>query len=154
MLDHLIRTQGLPLVITVVLGFAIFYVMRVAYAMREGVGWWLRASVVAGVVFIMARAFLPTFRFSPGDTQVFSFAAAVAAIAFTPKRSRYIPADIKRKVVTRDLKGKKYDSKKHHIDHIWPHSRGGSNTGDNLRVIGKKENLRKGARKPGLTDWL
>jgi 5-methylcytosine-specific restriction endonuclease McrA len=44
--------------------------------------------------------------------------------------------------------------RKHHIDHIWPHSAGGSNTVDNLRVIPKKKNLRKGAKKPKLKDLL
>ena len=77
------------------------------------------------------------------------------AIAFLRrKRSRHIPASVKRAVIARDLKGKKYDSRKHHIDHKWAFARGGSHTTDNLRVIGKKENLKKGARRPGLWDMF
>jgi hypothetical protein len=70
------------------------------------------------------------------------------------KRSRHIPAAVRKAVIARDLKGKKYDSRKHHIDHKWAFARGGSHTRDNLRVIGKKENLRKGSRKPGLWEMF
>jgi 5-methylcytosine-specific restriction endonuclease McrA len=55
-------------------------------------------------------------------------------------------------VIERDLKGQKYDPKKHHIDHVWPYSRGGSSTEDNLRVLDKGENLKKGSKKPRIKD--
>src|ERR1039457_6110967 len=70
------------------------------------------------------------------------------------KRSRYIEKATKRAVIARDLKGEQYDSKTHHIDHVWPHSKGGSQTSDNLRVIPKKKNLQKGAKRPGLRDMF
>ena len=50
------------------------------------------------------------------------------------------------------MKGEKFDPKKHHVDHVWPFSRGGSHTADNLRVIEKKKNLRKGAKRPRMQE--
>jgi hypothetical protein len=38
---------------------------------------------------------------------------------------------------------------KHHVDHVWLYSRGGSNTVDNLRgLFSRTENLRKIAERP------
>jgi len=68
------------------------------------------------------------------------------------KRSRYISQSTRRAVIERDLNGEEYDSQRHHIDHRWPHARGGSNTIDNLRVIEKRKNLQKGAKRPRMRD--
>ena len=62
-------------------------------------------------------------------------------------RKRAIPKRIRASVIARDLGGKPFDSSKHHIDHVWPFSKGGSHTAENLRVLDKKENLKKGARR-------
>ena len=67
-------------------------------------------------------------------------------------RKRTIPLRVRQAVKARDLGNTPFDPDKHHIDHIWPFSRGGSHTPDNLRVIAKKENLRKGAKRPRLHD--
>jgi hypothetical protein len=79
-----------------------------------------------------------------------------AALVRAKSRSRHIPARIKREVIARDFKGREdeYDSRKHHIDHKWAFARGGGNTHDNLRVIDKKKNLKKGAKRPGLIDMF
>jgi len=68
------------------------------------------------------------------------------------RRSRYIRKSVKRAVISRDLKGEEYDSTKHHLDHVWPFSKGGSNTTDNLRVIEKEKNLKKGAKRPRMRE--
>jgi 5-methylcytosine-specific restriction endonuclease McrA len=85
-------------------------------------------------------------------------AIAGAVIVFVSKssigRSRYIPAGIKRAVIARDLKGEKFDSTKHHIDHIWPFVLGGGNTLDNLRVVERARNLKKGKKRPRLREML
>jgi hypothetical protein len=67
-------------------------------------------------------------------------------------RKRTIPLRVRQAVKARDLGNTPFDPDKHHIDHIWPFSKGGSHTPDNLRVIAKKENLRKGAKRPRLRD--
>jgi hypothetical protein len=154
MLDQLVDTYGLDVVAAVAAGLALFYVVHALYAAREGIRWFLRAALLAAVAFAFGMAVLPEFDFSKSDTELLSGFAAVTVFALTPKRSRYIPAGVKRKVIARDLKGGKYNSKKHHIDHIWPFASGGSSTADNLRVISKKKNLRKGAKKPSLRDWF
>ncbi len=64
------------------------------------------------------------------------------------KYSRRIPADIRRRVIERDLKGEPFDPNRHQIDHIVPFSRGGGHTMDNLRVVERSRNLQKGARMP------
>jgi len=75
--------------------------------------------------------------------------AGAAVIAMQPKRSRYIPAAERRKARARfELNGEKYNSKKHHYHHDVPFALGGSNTSDNLRVIKKRENLKRGAKPP------
>ena len=90
---------------------------------------------------------------APKQEQV--VAGFVALVFFTKfqsrKRSRYISKSVKRAVIARDLQ-EEYDSAKHHIDHVWPFSKGGSHTTDNLRVIEKKKNLKKGAKRPRMRD--
>src|ERR1700680_5046316 len=103
--------------------------------------------------FIAAGALLAAIHWNGQGIRIGSYIGMCIAVASTPRRSRYIRASVRHKVLARDLQGERYDSRKHHIDHIWPHSRGGSNTGDNLRVLSKKENLRKGAREPKMRDW-
>lgn len=80
-------------------------------------------------------------------------AGGIRALRNRPRRrSRNIPKRIRQAVIARDLKGKQFDPAKHHIDHRWPFSRGGSHTTDNLRVIEKKANLQKGSKRPRLWD--
>jgi len=68
-------------------------------------------------------------------------------------RSRYIASSTKRAAIAQfERKGGKYDSSKHHFDHIWPFSRGGSHSLENVRIIEKRMNLRKGARNPRFRD--
>ena len=90
--------------------------------------------------------------FKGSEATVAAYIVAGLAVATARPRSRHISAKVRRKVIERDLKGQKYDPKKHHIDHVWPYSRGGSSTEDNLRVLDKGENLKKGSKKPRIKD--
>jgi len=85
-----------------------------------------------------------------GDVAWFwGIAAGATALAMRPRRSRYIPAAERRKVIAEyERTGRKYSSKRYHLHHEVPFARGGSNTADNLRVIDKPENLRRGAKSP------
>jgi hypothetical protein len=68
--------------------------------------------------------------------------------------SRYISKHVKRAVIERDLGDEEdYDPEVHHFDHIVPYSEGGDNSVKNLRLVSKRYNLRKGARRPRLRDF-
>jgi L-lactate permease len=73
-----------------------------------------------------------------------------------PKRDRRIPKATRRQVIERDLtsKGLAWDPAKYHIDHVVPFSRGGDHSARNLKVIEKRQNLRKGDRMPRLRDFF
>jgi hypothetical protein len=102
-----------------------FLLMHVGYKAIEGIAFGIVAGTAAG--FVLVRP---------------------------PRRSRTIPAHIKREVINRDLKGVEFDPKLHHIDHIVPYSLDGDHSPENLRVIPKVENLRRGARRPKLKELL
>jgi len=114
----------------------------------------LIALVLFGVVMLGFSASSLHQHIQPKQEQIVSGFLALAMFGQLQrrKRSRYIPTATKRAIIERDLKGQIYDSSKHHIDHVWPFSRGGSNTQDNLRVIEKRKNLQKGAKRPRMRD--
>jgi hypothetical protein len=152
---------GIPNLDWIILGVGFvvaLYWLRALRLAREGARFFLLNLVKGGIVFLVAFVVLTALRVQvePKPSQVIS---GVIAFCFFvrwqgAKRSRYIPKATKRAVMNRYAKetGEEYDPKKHHIDHRWPHSRGGSNTQDNLRVVEKGKNLKKGARRPKLRD--
>lgn len=145
-------------IIFVVGFFVALYWLRALRLAREGARRFLRNLLKAVIVFYALMATLAATRLqthlAPPQEQV--IAGFVAIILFgqwqSKKRSRYIPKSTRRAVVERDLKGEKFDPQEHSIDHVWPFARGGSHTTDNLRVLEKKKNLRKGAKRPKLRD--
>jgi hypothetical protein len=129
------------------------YWLKALRLARQGVRLFLRNAAIAVLIFIGCQLILSRTQLPLKTANAISgFAALLIFLRRknTIRRSRYIPASVKRKVIARDLKGETYDASKHHLDHRWPFSKGGSNTTDNLRVIPKSENLKKGARR---TKW-
>lgn len=157
---HITGDSNLDLVIFIVGFFAALYWLRALRLAREGARLFIRNMLKAFAAFciVFAVCSMPQVQVRVPPAQARGISGFAAFILFLywqgQKRSRYIPRATKRAVIARDLKGEKYDSKKHHIDHVWPHSRGGSQTSDNLRVIPKKKNLQKGAKRPGLRDMF
>lgn len=140
-------------------GFVVcLYWLRALRLAREGARLFIRNLLRSIIVFSFLMAVLnvvrPQTHWNPAQEEI--AAGFVALIVFGRfqgrKRSRYIPKSVRRAVVARDLKGEEFDPAKHHIDHVWPFSRGGSHTTDNLRVIEKKRNLRKGAKRPRIRE--
>jgi 5-methylcytosine-specific restriction endonuclease McrA len=130
------------------------YWLRALRLAREGARLFLGNLTVATVVFILLKSFL-TGRVQSNSATAMSWVAGLAVFGFRKqltRRTRHIPKSVKRAVIKRDLEGEQYDPRKHHIDHRWPFSRGGSNTVDNLRVIAKEKNLKKGARLPRMRE--
>ena len=125
------------------------YWLRYFRLAREGVRRVLSMMATAVIVFCICMIFFMGAHYHPDTAPPFAALIGMAVAVFlTEERSRHIPTAVRRKVIARDLKGEPFDSSKHHIDHIVPFSRGGSHTADNLRVIAKRDNLRKGRRRP------
>jgi hypothetical protein len=130
------------------LGFAYYWLTYFRLA-REGFQRLLSMVVTAAIIFCVCMIAATSAHYQPDAAAPLAALVGMAvAIFITEERSRHIPAAVRRKVIARDLKGEPFDSSKHHIDHIVPFSRGGSHTADNLRVITKRDNLRKGKRRP------
>ena len=88
---------------------------------------------------------------------IFFVAVILILLARPRKRSRAIPAKSKR-LAWAKFYGEFYSNpanadkplrkKDYEFDHIVPFSRGGSHDPENIRVIPKKDNRRKGAKMP------
>lgn len=130
------------------------YWLRALRLAREGARLFLSNFALAAVVFFICEVSLAS-KMQKNSAMAISFMAGLIVFGFRKKktrRTRHIPKAVKRAVIERDLKGGTYDSTKHHIDHRWPFSRGGSNTADNLRVITREKNLKKGAKRPRMRE--
>jgi len=141
--------------IIVIGGFIVcLYWLRALRLAREGVRRFLRSLAISFVVFVCCQLALVGLEMQEGNRNFISglIAAGVLYRRAGARRSRNIPTAVKHAVIARDLKGEQYDSKKHHLDHVWPFALGGSHTTDNLRVLEKRKNLQKGAKRPRLRD--
>jgi hypothetical protein len=131
------------------------YWLRALRLAREGARLFLGNLAFAALAFVTLVVLFAQTPLSQKNSILVAGFLALVVFSVRRKRfrrSRYIPKSIKRAVIARDLKGEEYDSSKHHIDHVWPFSKGGSNTSDNLRVVEKKRNLRKGAKRPRMRE--
>ncbi|MGO9256220.1 MAG: HNH endonuclease [Bryobacteraceae bacterium] len=135
----------------------LYYLLQVGRRKKGELRFRIRRGVF-GLLFYLGGVFtLIKLGYKPAEALVFGFVLGIGGAFFfvrPPARSRIIPAHIKRAVIERDLKGAKFDSTIHHIDHIVPYSKGGDNSVTNLRVIPKTQNLRRGARSPELRDFV
>lgn len=142
-------------IVLIVAAILLVYWVRALRLAREGARIFLQNLAVAALVFIFFRLALSSTRIPQNDA--IGIAGFIALVVFffrkaTTRRSRYIPKSVKRAVIERDLKGERYDPAKHHIDHRWPFAKGGSHSIDNLRVIAKRKNLQKGAKRPRIWE--
>ncbi len=130
------------------------YWLRALRLARHGARLFLRNLSIAVLVFFACQIVLSGMKVQSANANVIAglLSAAVLYQRASARRSRYISKSVRRAVIARDLKDEQYDARKHHIDHVWPFSKGGSHTADNLRVIAKRKNLKKGAKRPRLRD--
>jgi hypothetical protein len=153
-MNELLNQHPWLIIFLVVIGY---YLLRVVFLAREGVRHFLRALIASVAFGIIGFAIAPELGF-PRREQAEAVATIAAVIAFIamPKRSRYIPAEVRREVVARHRKrtGEAYDPSEHDLDHIVPFSKGGSHSPENLRVVPKKVNRQRGAKMPGLRDII
>jgi hypothetical protein len=111
-----------------------------------------QARYHVGALLLYVCTFLLVLHFTERGTTALVIAMLIYAVVlqrFRPKHSRYISRRDRRKVIARfERSGERYDPKKHEIDHVVPHSRGGMSTADNLKVIAKATNRSKSAKSP------
>lgn len=155
MLDRLFHASSLEFFCYLLVFLVSTIAVRSLYAAREGALHQLRLIVLGVIVYVLSVQLMPVHT-DPEVRHWISLVAAAIVMAVAPRRSRHIPVAVKRRVVDRYEKrtGQRYDPKVHDIDHIWPFARGGSHKADNLRVISRSKNRRKGNRKPSLLDWF
>lgn len=134
-------------VMLVAVGFVVFLSL---YRRRQNALHNLRnfttIGVLAYVAYLLARS----------DPNYLAAAPLIAGLvgfmfyAMRPKRGRNISKSVRRtKIKEWESKtGKRFNPRKHELDHIVPFSKGGSHTGDNLRVLEKGLNRSKGAQNP------
>lgn len=143
-----------PFVILVLAG-GLLYLVLVASAMRQGAAWLFQAFCTALVAMFVARMLATSQHVAEPYAQYIGVGFAGIIFFAFPKRSRHIPSGVRKRVITKHIgKGRQYNPKEHHLDHIVPFSKGGSHTHDNLRVVEKKKNLKKGAKMPTPSDWF
>jgi hypothetical protein len=130
------------------------YWLRALRLAREGARLFLGNLAIACLVFIGCRAVLTGIGMQDKGAVLLPLFISIAVFSrrASVRRSRHIPASVRRAVIARDLKGEQYDSAKYHIDHVWAFARWGSHTKDNLRVIHKQKNLKKGAKRPKIWE--
>jgi hypothetical protein len=144
LLNHLV-------LIVAVLG--VLYLLRVVFLAREGIRLALKRVIFGGLLMFVVQQTAPSFGLKAGDAEIVAAITGVFGALVIPNRSRRIPARVRKRVIERHLKsGGEYDPKQHDIDHVVPFSRGGSHSEENLRVLPKKDNRRKGAKMPRFRD--
>ena len=128
----------------------LFAVLLAVYRRREAYSYKIKLAFKmfgAYIIAILIAAKLGQKEFAP---ILWGLLATCAVYIATPGRSRYISTRVRRKKIAEyEFKtGKKYNSRRVELDHSIPFSRGGSHTGDNLRVVEKRKNRSKGAKSP------
>jgi hypothetical protein len=120
-------------------------------ARTESIRHGARRLVAAGAFGVFAFWFASESGVRQDHSQVFGVLTAVGMFAAFPKRRRRIRESDRRRAIARfELKtGKKFNPRRHELDHVIPFSRGGNSTADNLEVVEKARNRRKGSRAPG-----
>jgi hypothetical protein len=138
------ETVGL-LLVALSLGMLALSIYRRRHHLTAQARFYLGVTIVCGVTLILTLRLM-----EPTKALLVTFLVEVIVlIRWRPRRSRYVSKRDRRKVIARfELSGERYDPKKHEIDHVIPHSRGGTNTADNLRVIARARNRSKSAKSP------
>jgi hypothetical protein len=139
----------------VIAGLFCLYILKAIRLARDGLRPVLRNFAIG---FLIGMVYYYRWGQPTGDKLVNNgiFFGIIAAAILHRKRRRRRSPKLRRQVIARDFKDREheYDPKKHHIDHKWAFSKGGGDTLDNLRVIDKTKNLRKGAKWPSFWDMF
>jgi hypothetical protein len=129
-------------VVAFMFGLSLF---RRRVAIGQQIGWLLRVVGFYLATIIVAAKYMP-----PMEAFLLGMVVGfVVANRTRPRRSRYVSRAARRKVIARfERTGRRYNSREYEIDHVVPHSKGGTSTADNLKVIPRARNRTKGAKSP------
>ena len=144
------------ILLAIAAGVPAYYWLQVARRKRQMLRFKARRILVYLATIMIGLALIPQYGYSIAEACLFSICLG-ATLAFSlirpPSTNRRIPAKIRRQVIARDLKGERFDPNVHDIDHIVPFSKGGDHSLENLRVVHRTENRRRGAKMPTLKDF-
>lgn len=137
-------------------GLLAFMYVRTVWARRENLLYNVRAFVVCAVIGAVIYWLMQNDAQLAPAAPLTAILVAGLAFRMRPGRRRYVRAPDRRRAIAKwELKtGKKFDPRKHELDHVVPFSRGGSSTRDNLRVEDRKYNRSKGAKSTSWWDLL
>lgn len=151
----------------VVIGVPAAYVfLRNAIAKRHWIARWVVWFTVAITTSLLSIKGIVLMGFRGWWVQYVGHAIGITCVCFLIApltlqdwkrlRKRDIPKDLRRKVILRHerLKRRSYDSTREHIDHVYPFSKGGGHTLDNLHIIPKEANQLKRDTEPTAMDWF
>ena len=133
-----------------------YYWINVARRKKQMLRFRVKRAVVGETIFLLTAFILVKNGYQPYPALFFGLMTGLAAsfiLVRYPNRNRRIPRYVREAVISRDLKGMPFDPKLHQLDHIVPFSKGGDHSVQNLRVLPKIENLRRGARMPKIRDF-
>jgi hypothetical protein len=149
--------QGVVLLILIGVPLA-YYWIQVARRKREVIRFKLRRVSVYIACILIGIAVIPSHGYTVQDAALFSmFVGTTAAFVLIrpPRTGRGIPKSVRRNVIARyEATGKKFDPKLHDMDHIVPFSKGGDHSEENLRVVDRSTNRRRGAEMPKFRDLI
>jgi hypothetical protein len=117
---------------------------------REAIRSALRRMIAIGACYFLVVVVLAENGWKGTQAVVAGVFSALVLNALIPRRSRYIPKSERRKAIARyeSATSRKFNPHFQEIDHVIPFSKGGSNTADNLKVVGRRANRSKGAKSP------
>jgi len=151
---------GLVQILAIVGGLTIllaaFYVFQVATRTKEMLAFRAKLMAASVLLYLVGIPVLRSVGFTPWQSLFVSFLVGLMPRIFMrpPRRSRHIPAGLRREVEARDSKGQGVDRQKNQTHHVVPFTRGGDHSLKNLRVVPTSYNLSQGARMPGLLNFL
>ncbi len=142
--------QVTPQLAQIVVAVVFLFLLLAIRRRRESILHRLRRAIIGEATYFGVALILAKLGRTPLEAILGGILAGFIVMQRMPGRSRHIPKSVRRKKIAEfELQtGKKFNPRKHELDHEIPFSRGGSHTDDNLRVIEKRRNRSKGAKSP------